>query len=102
MNIKIFFEKYSKQIIIVLFILFSLKSIQSCNRQMSITSKEIQLTKIEDSLMSIIQTNTDTIKVLQLQLKLANVYKDAANSRAEAVQSVAEKITKNTTVKVEK
>jgi len=102
MKLKLFIEKYTKQIIIVAFILFSLKSFQSCNRQMTIKSKEKQLTELKDSLNLIISSNKDTISVLKQQLEMANVYKDAANTRAEAVQSVAEKIIKNTTVKVEK
>jgi cell division GTPase FtsZ len=68
---------------------------------MEMNSKGREITKLKDSLTTIIQNNDDTIKVLKSKLDLANVYREAADIRADAVQSVAEKITKNTTVKVE-
>jgi cell division GTPase FtsZ len=69
---------------------------------METNSMKSESLKLKDSLTTIIQLNNDTIKSLKSRLDLANVYKEAANLRADAVQSVAEKITKNTTVKVEK
>lgn len=102
MKLNNFFQTYSRQITIVFFVLFMFKSFQSCNRQSTIDYQSAEHRKQKDSLTLVIQTNIDTIKSLKSQLDLAIVYKEAANIRAEAVQSVAEKITKNTTVKVEK
>lgn len=102
MKLKQFFERYNKQILVVVFVLFAFKSFQSCNREMEVNSKKTEITKLKDSLTVVIHTNMDTIEALKSKLDLANVYREAANIRADAVQSVAEKITKNTTVKVEK
>jgi len=102
MKLKQFIEKYNKKLLIILFIIFMFKSFQSCNRKMEVNSTKTEMNELKDSLSNVIENNVDTIKVLKVKLDLANAYREAADIRADAVQSVAEKITKNTTVNVEK
>ena len=101
MKLQEFLKKYTKQIIVVLLFLFAIKFVQSCNRKIEITTNKAEISRLKDSISYIISNNEDTVNALNRKLELANVYKEAADSRADAVQSVAEKITKNTTVKVE-
>ena len=48
-----------------------------------------------------LQDCVDQVKELQYEVKLANAERDAANRRANAVQSTAEKIRENTSITIE-
>lgn len=99
-----FFSKNMKWFALAFFVLFLFKSVQSCNRNMGtrITEKEYKhtidsLTKKYDILE---RESTATIKELEFQLKIERKNAEDADKRANAVQSVAEKIRANTTVNV--
>jgi len=95
-----FFSKNMKWIVLILFILLLFKTIQSCNREtfLDISSKTyiVQI----DSLKKQTQIYHDSIKQLNFNLKIADRLTSAANERANAVQSTAEKIKANTTITV--
>lgn len=99
-----FFSKNMKWFTLVFFILFLLKSVQSCNRNMGNRIIEKQYKHTIDSLTKkydIFEKETTTIiRQLEFELKLEKEKAGEANRRAEAVQSVAEKIRANTTVNV--
>ena len=103
-----FFKKNTKWILIAVFILFIMKSIQSCNRNMVITSMTNENVHLKDSLSSMYGTEKETLLLqlsncnkekaqLEYEVKLANSQRDGANKRADAVQSTAEKTRSNTT-----
>ena len=99
-----FFAKNMKWIALALLVLFLFKSAQSCNRNMGSSIKEKQYTHIIDSLNTkynnLEKQSTATISQLQYELKLQEEKASAADKRAGAVQSVAEKIRANTTTTV--
>jgi len=99
-----FFTKNMKWIALVLLFLLLFKFMQSCNRNMGASIKEKQYTHIIDSLTIkynvLEKESTATITQLQYELKLAEEKANAADKRAGAVQSVAEKIRANTTTTV--
>ena len=112
MNVETFFKKNLKYITIILLALFFIKSFQSCNRDMANTRLEKENTQLVDSLtymhntekgMYVIQLKncSDQIQELQYEVKLANAERDAADRRANAVQSTAEKIRENTSITIE-
>ncbi len=103
-----FFSKNMKWILLVVFILFIIKSVQSCNRNMVITNLDSEIIHLNDSLSSIYGTEKETLLLqlrecetenaqLEYEVKLANAAEEAANKRADAVQSTAEKTRSNTT-----
>lgn len=118
MTIEQFFTKNTKWVIIVLFVLFMFKTIQSCNRNMSIRTQEKKLTTNCDSLISIkndviydlnnqitslkdeILTRDFMIKDLTNELRIAGVKVDEAQRRADAIQKTASSIKTNTTIEV--
>ena len=112
MNNKTFFEKNLKYIAMILLALFFLKSFQSCNRKMENTKLDKEIVYLNDSLNTMHGTEKATLlfqledcnnekQHLQYEVKLANAERDAANRRADAVQSTASKIRENTTIKIE-
>jgi len=103
-----FFTKNMKWIALVLFILFLVKSVQSCNRDMQIRQLDTEIIHLNDSLSSTYGTEKETLLLqlrdcekektqLEYEVKLANAATESANKRADAVQSTAEKTRSNTT-----
>lgn len=99
-----FFSKNMKWFTLAFFILFLFKSVQSCNRNMGTRVNEKEYKHTIDSLTKkydiLERESTVTIKQLEFELQLEREKAGEANKRAEAVQSVAEKIRANTTVNV--
>lgn len=100
MKLKQFFEKYNKQIVLVLFFLLVIKSFQSCNRKNEVQTVTNKMEGVKDSLDSRLSAMHDTIVNLRYDLKLANFSVESAEKRAEAIQSTAEKTTRNTTIQI--
>jgi len=107
-----FFEKNIKYILIVVFILFIFKTTQSCSRNMRITTLDKNIEYLQDSLTTFhgsektllleqLEVAEDSIKELNYELRLAAERVLAADKRANAVQSTAEKIRDNTTINIE-
>jgi len=112
MNVETFFKKNLKYIAVILLALFFIKSFQSCNRDMANKRLVKENTQLVDSLSTMHGTEKSTLMLqlsecedenqrLEYEVKLANSEKEAANRRANAVQSTAEKIRENTTIKIE-
>ena len=112
MNVETFFKKNLKYITLILLALFFIKTFQSCNRDMANTRLEKENTYLVDSLNTMhttekgayliqIQNCVDEVRRLEYEVKLANAERDAANRRANAVQSTAEKIRENTSITIE-
>lgn len=108
---KSWIEKNLKYITIVIFVLFFIKTIQSCNRKMTLNITETEFNeqidsiqkrciKTEDSLKSEILARDFVIKDLTTDLKIAGVKVDEAQSRADAVLRTAERIRSNTTIQI--
>ena len=111
-------KKNLKYVVIILMALFLIKTVQSCNRKMTLRVVERNLTmdcdsalnaknKIilnevseNDSLRKEILTRDFIIKDLTNELKIAGVKVDAADRRADAVIRTAEKIRTNTTIEI--
>lgn len=111
-------KKNVRYITIILLGLFILKSIQGCNRKMSLSIQEkkfmiekdslINLNKnlkisnefIEDSLKLEITARDYMIKDFTNDLKIAGVRVDEAQKRADAILRTAEKIKTNTIIEV--
>jgi len=103
-----FFKKNMKWVLLVLSILFLVKTVQSCNRNMTITNLNDEIIHLNDSLSSTYGTEKETLLLqlrdcekentqLEYEVKLADAAKEAADKRADAVQSTAEKTRSNTT-----
>lgn len=103
-----FFKKNMKWITLVLFVLFLVKTVQSCNRDMQIRQLDTEIIHLNDSLSTMFGTEKETLLLqlrecqsdktqLEYEVKLANAATEAANKRADAVQSTAEKTRSNTT-----
>lgn len=103
-----FFTKNMKWIVMILAFLFIVKTIQSCNREMVITTKDNEIIHLQDSLSSMYGTEKEDLLLqlndckdekvqLEYEVRLANSQRDEANKRADAVQSTAEKTRSNTT-----
>jgi limonene-1,2-epoxide hydrolase len=112
MDVQQFFKKNLRYITLILLALFLLKSMQNCNRNMEVRKLEKEIVYLNDSLTTIhgsektllLQENLnlkDSIKDLAYQVKLSEAERDAANKRADAIQSTASKIRENTTIKIE-
>jgi len=112
MDVPTFFSKNLKWITLIVVALFFIKSFQSCNRNMTIKKMDKEIVHLNDSLSTMFGTEKETlvlrlmdceddIQRLEYEVKLANSERDAANRRADAVQSTAEKIRDNTTIKIE-
>lgn len=106
-----FFTKNMKWIALALLFLFLLKTMQSCNRNMSITIIENKHAVVVDSLENVIDSiKTDYLflkreyelasEKFNFELRLEQSKADAANQRANAVQSAVEKLKTNTTITV--
>ena len=111
-------KKNLRYITIVLLALFLIKTTQSCNRKMALSTQEKKLTAESDSLLAmkdqIILNNTFIIDSLDIEvltrdfmindltndLKIAGVKVDAAEKRADAVQRTAERVKSNTIIQV--
>jgi hypothetical protein len=99
-----FFSKNMKWFALALLCLLIVGSVRSCNHNMGarITEKEYKhtidsLTKKYDILE---KESSAAIKQLEFQLKLESKKAEDADKRADAIQSVAEKIKSNTTTTV--
>jgi hypothetical protein len=99
-----FFDKNMKWFALVLVLLLVFKSVQSCNRNMRLNMSSGQYVHQIDSLKrdysNLDREYNDTVKKLNFELKLRDEKAVEANKRADAVQSVAEKIKANTTTTV--
>jgi hypothetical protein len=99
-----FFEKNMKWFALALLVLFLFKSVQSCNRNMgtSLTEKEYKHTidSLEKKYDILYKETSVRIGELEFQLKLEKKRAEDADKRADAIQSVAEKMRSNTTVNV--
>lgn len=99
-----FFEKNCKWFLLVFVILFLFKSVQSCNRNMKLSIDSKQYIQMIDSLEKHINKNekqyATIIDELKFELKLAKEKEHAAVEKAQAIQSVAEKVRSNTTTTV--
>lgn len=103
-----FFSKNMKWILLVVTFLFFVKTFQSCNRNMTIMTLNDEITHLNDSLSTMFGTEKEELLLqlrqcekdktqLEYEVRLANAERDAANKRADAVQSTAEKTRANTT-----
>lgn len=112
MDVQQFFKKNLRWITLVILALFFIKSFQSCNRNMQVKKLTKENTYLVDSLTTMhatekgayliqLQDCNNKVQELKYEVKLANSERDAANRRADAVQSTAEKIRDNTTIKIE-
>ena len=112
MDVQVFFKKNLKYVALILLALFFIKSFQSCNRNMTIKKMDKEIVHLNDSLNVMFGTEKEALflelqeckndkQELEYEVKLANAERDAANKRADAVQSTAEKIRDNTTIKIE-
>ena len=112
MTVQDFFKRNLKWVALILLGLFFLKSFQSCNRNMANKRLTKENTHLVDSLNTMhgteksqlvleLRVAQDSIQELNYVVKLAEAERDAANRRANAVQSTAEKIRDNTTIKIE-
>jgi limonene-1,2-epoxide hydrolase len=112
MDIQEFFKKNIRYVALILLALFFVKSFQSCNRNMQVKKLEKEIVYLNDSLTNIhgseksdllleLRVAEDSISELNYLVKIANSEKNAAERRAEAIQSTAEKIKGNTTIRIE-
>lgn len=118
MSVENFLKKNTKWVMIILSVLFMFKSIQSCNRNMTIRSVEKRLVKERDSLIGLrdnkiqnlylvidsldgeVLTRDFLIKDLTTDLRIAGVKVNEAERRADAIQKTASSIKTNTTIEV--
>jgi hypothetical protein len=105
------FNKNLKWIVLVLFLLLSIKTFQSCSRKTSLRIQEKKLTTQCDSIVNGLTHERDSlikeiisreflIKDLSTELKIAGVKYDEAQKRADAIQKTAASIKANTTIEV--
>lgn len=103
-----FFKKNMKWILLVVSLLFFVKTFQSCNRNMAIGYLNEEIVNLNDSLSTMFGTEKESLLLelrqcekdksqLEYEVKLAESQRDEANKRADAVQSTAEKTRSNTT-----
>ncbi len=99
-----FFTKNMKWFTLVFLLLFLFKSIQSCNRNMGIRLSEKKYKYTIDSLTKkydiLEKESSARIKEIEFELKLQKEKVEGANKRADAIQSVAEKVKTNTIVNI--
>lgn len=112
MSPKQFLEKNQKYVVLILLSLFFIKSFQSCSRNMEVKKLNKEITYLSDSLNTMMSNETgelvtklnkahDSIKTLNYEVRIAQSKENSANRRANAIQSTAEKIRENTTIKIE-
>jgi len=85
-----FFKKNMKWIVLILFVLFMVKTVQSCNRDMSITNLNKEITHLNDSLSTMFGTEKETL-ILELQdckekVVQAEHERDIYKTRAEGAE----------------
>jgi predicted ribosome quality control (RQC) complex YloA/Tae2 family protein len=95
-----FFEKNMRWFALAFLLLFLFKSVQSCNRNMGTRVTEKQNKHLIDSLQKNITDLNDSIKTVNWKNKMLESQAESEKRKAEAVQSVAEKIKSNTTTTV--
>lgn len=104
MSVENFLKKNTKWVMIILSVLFMFKTIQSCNRNMTIRSVEKRLVKERDSLIGLrdnkIQNLYLVIDSLTTDSRIKGVIANEAERRADAVQKTASSIKTNTTIEV--
>lgn len=99
-----FFSKNLKWITLIFFVLFLVKSMQSCNRQTQLNMgskvyiEQIDSLKNEYSVYK--EVTQDSIKKLNFELRFAHEQVKAAEQRAASVQRAVEKLRSNTTTTV--
>ena len=81
-------------------LLFLFKSMQSCNRSIQLNTSTIKYEYVVDSLKSNNDYLKDSIKDLKFELNLAKEHAQSADEKANAVQSVVEKLKTNTTITI--
>lgn len=84
-KIKNFLKTKSTWIIIILLVLFTLKSCQSCNRRQEISFMKQQTELVVDSLNSEIFARDSVIYVLEKDLSIANAEKKASDYMIETL-----------------
>jgi predicted PurR-regulated permease PerM len=99
-----FFSKNLKWITLILFFLFALKSMQSCNRKTLLnmgTSQYIQqIDSIQNEYDKYYTESQDSIKKLNFQIELANERVLSAQQQVESIERAVERIRSNTTTTV--
>ena len=106
------FKKNNKIITIIIVCLFLIKTVQSCNRKMTIGVNEqnykTELDSIKTTTSDIIDSlgheivKRDFIIIdLNAELKIAGVKATEAQKRAEAIQKTAESVKSHTTTTIE-
>jgi len=95
-----FFSKNLKWITLALFVLFMIKSIQSCNRGMKLRISNDAYTKQIDSINNLYKNGQDSIKKLNFELKLSKERAEFAEEKSKAIQNTVEKLKANTTTTV--
>jgi hypothetical protein len=95
-----FFQKNMKWFALLFLFLFLLKSVQSCNRNMGTRITEKQNKHLIDSLQKSITELNDSIKIVNWKNKMLESQAESEKRKADAIQSVAEKIKSNTTTTV--
>ena len=95
-----FFTKNIKWFALAFFILFLFKCVQGCNRGMNTRAIESQNKHLVDSLQKTITELDDSIKTVNWKNKMLKSQAEFEKNKADAVQSVAEKMKSNTTVNV--
>jgi hypothetical protein len=95
-----FFSKNLKWITLILALFLIIKLIQGCNHNMSDTITRHENTHIIDSLTNKCDSLEKNVDHLKFELTLEQEKAGQADKRANAVQSVAEKIKANTTINV--
>lgn len=99
-----FFSKYMKWFALALLCLLVFSSVRTCNRNMGTRLSEKEYKYTIDSLTKkydiLEEESSAAIKQLEFQLKIESKKAEDADKRADAIQSVAEKIKSNTTTTV--
>jgi len=107
-----FFTKNMKWILLVVSLLFFVKTFQSCNRNMTIGHLNEEIVELNDSLNTMYSTEKEEL-VLQLQecksenitlqhkVDLANTEKDAALRSMDNMRETLKSFRANTTVTIE-
>ena len=100
MNVETFFSKNLRWILIGAIFLLMIKTVQSCNRGMTIKKQTKIYTHDIDSLKNSIIKKDSVIQFQQYQINLADQKVKSADKRADDVKEVASKVKSNTTIKV--
>ena len=112
MTVQEFFKKNNKWILLAVSVLFVIKSVQSCNRNMVIQTMDSEIVELNDSLNTILETTEESL-LLQLQDCKSDVVearheRDIYKTRAEAAErsennmrETLRNLKENTTITIE-